>query len=89
MVRTRRNDDNVLKRALMLEVSGLRKRGWPKQTRRRQAEENVKRIGLVVEEVANRTRWREGVRTIAEGMRRIRPLSVTTRGTHRIETGSR
>ena len=49
----------------------------PKKTWRRQVEENVKRIGLEVEEGAYRTRWREGVRAIAEEMRCIRLPSVT------------
>ena len=54
------------------EANGQRKRGRPKQTRIK-VEESVKRIGLEVEEAANRTRWREGVRVIAEEMRCIRP----------------
>ena len=72
-----RDDDNVLKRALMLEVNGPRKRGRPKQTRMIQVEENVKGIGLEVEEAANWTRWKKGVRAIDERMRCIRPPSVT------------
>ena len=51
----RRDDGNILKKALMLKVNGQRKRGRPKQTWRRQVEECVKRIGLKVEEAANRT----------------------------------
>ena len=74
----RRDDgDNILKRTLMLEMKGQRKRGRPKQTCRRQGKESVKRIGLEVEEAANRTRWREGVRAIAEQMTCIHPPSVT------------
>ena len=38
----------------MLEVNGQRKRGRQKQTWRRQVKESVKRIGLKVEEAANR-----------------------------------
>ena len=34
-------------------------------------EENVKKVGLKIEEAAARTRWREGVKAIAEGMRYI------------------
>ena len=60
-----RDDDNILKRALMLEMNGQRKRGMPKQTSRRLVKENVKRIGLEVEEAANRIRCREGVIAIA------------------------
>ena len=60
----------------MFEVNGQRKQGRPKQTCR-QVEENVKRIVLEVEEVANRIRWREGVSVIDEGMRCIQPPLVT------------
>ena len=61
----RREDDNILKKALMMEVNGQRKRGRPKMTSKKQVEESVKRVGLKIEEVADRTRWREGVRAIA------------------------
>ena len=73
----RREDDNILKKAMMMEVNGQRKRGRPKMTWKRQMEERVKKVGLKIEEAADRTRWREGVRAIAEGMRCIRPPSVT------------
>ena len=53
-------------------------------TWRRQVEESVKKVGSKIEEAANRTRWREGVRAIAEGMRCI-PSPSVTRG-KRIET---
>ena len=43
----------------------------------RQVEESVKKIGLKIEETADRTRWREDVRAIAEEMRCIRTPSVT------------
>ena len=66
----------MLKKAMMQEVNGERKRGRPKQTWRRQVEESVKEVGLKIEEAVDRTRWREGVRAIAEGMRCIRPPSV-------------
>ena len=64
----RRDDDNVLKKALMLEVNGQRNRERPKQKWRRQVEESVNKIGLEVDEAANRTRWKERVRVIVEGM---------------------
>ena len=38
----------------------------------RECEESL----LKIEEAADRTRWREGVRAIAEVMKRIRPPSV-------------
>ena len=72
----RRDDDNILKKAMMLQGNdagnGKRKRGRPKLTWRKQVEENVKKVGLKIEEAGDRTRWREGVRVIAEGMRCIR-----------------
>ena len=45
-------------------------------------EESVTRIGLAVEKDANRIRWREGKRAIAEGMRCIRPPSVKGKTPH-------
>ena len=52
---------------MMFEVNGPRKRGRPKQTWKKQVEENIKKIGLRVEEATDRARWREGVGAIAEG----------------------
>ena len=75
----RRDDDNILKKAMMMEVNGKRKRGWPKLTRRRQVEESVKKVGLKIKKAGDRTRWREGVRAIEEGMRCIQPPSETRR----------
>ena len=73
----KRDDDNLLKKAMMLEVNGQRKRERPKMTWRRPVKENVKKVRLKIKKAADRTRWREDVRAIAEGMRCIRPLSVT------------
>ena len=73
----RRDDESILKKAMMFEVNGPRKRGRPKQTWKKQVEENIKKIGLRVEEATDRARWREGVGAIAEGMRCIRPPSDT------------
>ena len=75
----RRDDDNILKKAMMMEVNGKRKRGWLKLIWRRQVEESVKKVGLKIEEAGDQTRWREGARAIAEGMRCIRPPSGTRR----------
>ena len=61
----------------MLEANGQRKQVRPQQTWRRQVEESAKSIGLQVEEAANQTRWRQGVRAIAEGMRCIWQALVT------------
>ena len=51
-----------------------------------QVEQNVNTIGLEEDEDANRTRWKEDVRAITEGMRCAWPPSTKTK-THRIETG--
>ena len=51
----RREDDNILKKAMMVEVNGQRKRGRPKMTWKRQVEESVKKVGLKIEEAADRT----------------------------------
>ena len=66
----------------MMELNEQRKRGRPKVTWKRQVEESVKKVGLKIEEAADRTRWREEVRAIAEGMRCIRPPSVTRKKTN-------
>ena len=73
----RRDDENILKKEMMLEVNGQPKRGRPKMAWRRQVEESVKKVGLKIEEAADGIRRREGVRAIAEGMRCIRPPSGT------------
>ena len=73
----REEDDNILKKAMMMEVNGQRKRGRPKMTWKRQVEESVKKVGLKIEEATDQTRWTVGVRAIAERMRCIRPPSVT------------
>ena len=73
----RRDEESILKKAMMLQVNGQRKRERPKQTCKRQVEKSLKKIGLRVEEATDRARWREKVRAIAEGMRYIRPPSNT------------
>ena len=75
----------ILKKAMMLQVKGQRKRGRPKQTWKRQVEDSLKKIGLRVEEATDRSRWREGVRAIAEEIRYIRPPSDTRK--NRIKVG--
>ena len=75
----RRDNDNILKRAMMMKINGQRKRGRSKLTWRRRVEESVKKVGLKIEEAGDGTRWREDVRAIAEGMRCIRPPSGTRR----------
>ena len=65
----RRDDDDILRKALEFEVNGPRKRGRPKKTWRKQVEEELTRVGLKREDAQNRARWREGVRAIASGVR--------------------
>ena len=81
----RRDEESILKKAMMLQVNGQQKRGRPKQTWKRQIEESLKKIGLRVEEATDRARWREGVRAIAEGMKYIRPPLDTRK--NRIKIG--
>ena len=50
----RREDDNIQKKAMMLEVNGRRERGRPKP--RRQVEESVKKVALKIKEARDRTR---------------------------------
>ena len=44
----RRDDDNIQKKAMMMEVNGKRKRERPKLTWRRYVEESVKKVGLKI-----------------------------------------
>ena len=55
----RRDEESILKKAMMLQVNGQRMRGRPKQTWKRQVEESLKMIGLRVEEATDRARWSE------------------------------
>ena len=64
----RGDDDSVLRVSLDLEVSGNRKRGRPKKIWKKQVEEETEKIGLKKEDALRRNKWRDGVRTIAEGM---------------------
>ena len=54
----RRDDDNILKKAMVMEANGKRKRGRPKMTCRRQVEKNVKKVDLKIEKASDRTRWK-------------------------------
>ena len=75
----RRDDDNILKKPMMLEVNGKQKRGRSKLIWRRQVEESVKKVELKIKEAGDQTRRREGVRAIAEGIRCIPPPSRARR----------
>ena len=62
----RRDDGDVLRKALAFEVKGKRKRGRPKKTWKTQVEKESKSIGLGKKDAMNRARWRVGVRKIAD-----------------------
>ena len=64
----RRDDDSVLRVALDLIVRGKKKRGRLKKTWKGQVEVETERIGLKKENALRRDRWRDRVRTIAEGV---------------------
>ena len=49
-------DENVIVKALKFEVSGSR--GRPKQTWKKQVENEMKKNGLVKEDACDRTKWR-------------------------------
>ena len=59
----RKDDDNTLKKVMMMEVNGQRMQGPPKMIWMRQVEESVKKVGLKIKEAADRTRWRERERS--------------------------
>ena len=58
----RKEDENVIVKALKFEVSGSR--GRPKQTRKKQVENEIKKNGLVKEDACDRTKWRSVVKTM-------------------------
>ena len=64
-------------KAVIHEVDGKPKQGRPRMKWREQVEGNMIRIGLKKEDAANRCRWREGVRRVAEVVECIRPPPVT------------
>ena len=51
-----KNEESILKKAMVLQVNGQRKQGRPKQTWKRQVEESLKKIRLRVEEATDRAR---------------------------------
>ena len=59
----RKEDENVIVKALKFEVSGNRGRGRPKQTRKKQVENEMKKNVLGKEDACDRTKWRGVVKT--------------------------
>ena len=60
----RRDDGQVLRKALEFEVKGKRKRGRPKKRWKMQVEKS-KSVGLEKEDAMNRAKWKVGVGEIA------------------------
>ena len=61
----KKEDKNVIVKALKFEVSCSKGRGRPKQTWKKQVENEMKKNGLVKEDAAcNRTKWRGVVKTM-------------------------
>ena len=58
-------------------MDGKRKQGRPGMKWREEIEVSMRRIGLRQEDVADRCRWREGVKRVAQVVRCIRPPPVT------------
>ena len=58
----RKEDENVIVKALKFEVSGSR--GRPKQTWKKQVENEMKKNGSGKENACDRTKWRDMVKTM-------------------------
>ena len=65
----RRNNGDVLRRALDFEVAGRKRRGRPNMTRKRQVEEHIDQIGLKRKDAVDRTKWRDGVGKLSRNIR--------------------
>ena len=59
----RKDDENVLAKALKFEMSDSRGRGRLKQTWKKQVEIEIKKNGLGKEDTCDRTKWRGVVKT--------------------------
>ena len=60
----RKEDENVIVKALKFEVSCSREKGRPKQTWKKQVENEMKKNGLVKEAACDRTKWQSMVKTM-------------------------
>ena len=65
----RREDCLVLRRISDFEVEGQRRKGRPKRTWKKQAEEEGVKVGLRWEDVLYRSKWSAGINQIAAGLR--------------------
>ena len=73
----RRDNGDVLRRALDFEVAGRKGRGRPNLTWKKQVEEHTIQIGLKKEDAIVRAKLRDGVYELSRNMRWIRPLALT------------
>ena len=80
----RRNDRNVLRVALDLEVTGIGRRERPKETWKKQVKEEAEMINLKKEDVLNRAKWTDKVGTYCR--RSMVNRIISTEGRHRIKT---
>ena len=60
----RKENEDVIVKALQFEVSGSRGRGRPKQTWKKQVENEMKKNGLVKEDARDQAKWRGVVKTM-------------------------
>ena len=65
----RRDNGDVLRRAVDFEVAGRRGRGLPNMTWKRQVEENINQIGLKRKDAIDRVKWRNFVYGLSRSTR--------------------
>ena len=65
----RREDHQILRRALDFEADGQRKKGWPKRTQKKQVDEESIKVGMSREDALCRSNWSAGINQIATGLR--------------------
>ena len=73
----RRDNDDVLRRALDFKVAGRRGRGRPNMTWKRQVEEHINQIGMKRKDAIDRVKWRNGVYKLSRSTRCIWPPALT------------
>ena len=66
---SRRDNGDVLKRALAFEMAGRKGRGRPNMTWKRQVEEHTNQIGLKKEDAIDSVKWHIGVYVISRSTR--------------------
>ena len=59
---SRREDSDVLQKALEFKLDGQKKIVRPKMTWRTQVEKETEKVGLRQDDASNQTKWRKGVK---------------------------